>query len=323
MKSAHLAFIATISFIAVLITPSIIYAQENEASPSANIQDEEKSGIEIEPAVIDVDITESEPEKDISFSITNHNDYPITLELTPINFQQKDLTGITQFLGETSETFDYSLASYIHIPFEELQIEPGEKRDVEITIRNRQDLSPGGHYAGIIARQVVDNVPEELTAVRPAVSTLLFLRKTGGERFNLSIQDVNWPESTFEMTYPKKITITFQNEGNVHLTPYGRVEIRDMFNRLISKGIINSASSYVFPSSRRRLEIDMKQLRQPLPVSFNKFTINGQDSLKKTTYLYQETYIYYDPIPAIVLIITSIGFMTFVARNKKKLWRRK
>jgi hypothetical protein len=169
----------------------------------------------------------------------------------------------------------------------------------------------------IIAREKLSKKPTSKTTILPAVSSLILLKKTGGEQYNLSIREVDWPHNLVEFFYPKKIHVTFQNEGNVHLVPYGRIEIRDMFNRLISKAIINPSSLYIFPSSRRRISLETEPISISLPLSFNTLTIRGQDSLKKTNFAYQETYLYVNPFAGILLILLPI-ILRLVSRKIKK-----
>ena len=285
----------------------LVYSQENKP----------KTGIEVYPAALDIDITAAEPEKEVSIYIVNHNKQPVELELNSIDFRQKDLSGIVQFLGVKSDTYSYSLASFIRLPFTEIELDPGEKKEVPVIITNRQDLSPGGHYAGIIIRQKSESAKGK-TTVLPSVSSLLFLRKTGGEQFNLSIRDVDWPKDLIQFSYPRKLTLTFQNEGNVHLIPHGRIEIRDMFGRLVSKGIINVSSVYVFPSSRRLIPIEINKLRPSVPLSINTVYIQGNDSLKKTNFLFQESYIYINPVFVFVLLLSSIVVIFLKKRRLRK-----
>lgn len=63
------------------------------------------------------------------------------------------------------------------MPYSEIELEAHEKRDIEVQILNRQDLSPGGHYAGIVVRQKPQKNLGGKTYVLPAVSSLILLKK--------------------------------------------------------------------------------------------------------------------------------------------------
>ncbi len=318
LSITYLVLCAIIAPSAFALSPTQEPAVDSEASTSSIIKNpSKKSGIEINPAVIEVEISAIEEEKTIDIQVANYNDYAVNLDLAAINFKQGDLDGLVQFLGEKSDSYTYSLSSFIHLPYPEIELEAHEKRDVEVQILNRQDLSPGGHYAGIVVRQKPQKGAGGKTYILPAVSSLILLKKTGGEQYNLSIKEVDWPEHVIELFYPQKIDITFQNEGNIHLVPYGRVEIRDIFGRLIKKGVINTSSAYVFPSSRRRLEIDIKPIVFSLPISINTFTIKGNDSIKKTNFKHQESYVYINPIFIGIVILMPIIIKKYRSRRSK------
>jgi LPXTG-motif cell wall-anchored protein len=58
--------------------------------------------------------------------------------------------------------------------------------------------------------------------------------------------------------YPEKYFLRFQNLGNVHVVPYGYLEILDPFGKVIDKGILNEDSLDALPESIRRYEINLK-----------------------------------------------------------------
>lgn len=274
-----------------------------------------KGTITIEPAVIDVTLENASSEASLSFSLTNNSDKPVTLEIFPIDFKQQDEFGrIAMVSQDEAGSYSYSLSSFLEFETNLLDLEPGEKRTVTATAQNRADLSPGGHYAAVVARLVQSG---KETTVSPAVSSLVLLRKTGGERFNLSLKDVQWPKSAFTFTYQRNIRLLFQNEGNIHLVPHGRAEIKDMFGRLLYKGIINSPSSKVFPESRRYVPVEMKKIESSWPISFNTFIVRGSDSLQKTPFLYSTSFVYIHPL-VVVFMVAFPAFILIMRHRKRK-----
>lgn len=249
--------------------------------------------IEIEPAYIEVEIKDPAQEEDITITFKNNSQKTISLEIFPVDFKQQNERGGVSFLGKEAGSYSYSLSSFLSFETDKLIIAPGKTEKLRVTVKNRLDLSPGGHYAAVVGRLTNDSKTENL--ISPALSSLIFMRKVGGERFNLSIKDVDWPSSLFVFRYPTSFDITFQNEGNIHLTPYGRGEITDMFGRLIYKGILNTSSAIVMPESRRLVPVEFRQIGKSLPISINKLSIKGQDSLKKTNFIYEESFIYINP----------------------------
>lgn len=287
--------------LALFITPTVTHAQDLVVAPAYQTIDLVKG------ASATSDIT-----------LTNNTDKAVTFNLFTLNFAQND-KGLIEFLGQDNTTYSYALASYISLPQDSITVDAHSKETLTITINDRQDLSPGGHYAAVVAQADKGNAKiKGATQFTPALASLLLLRKTGGEIFNLSLKDVSWPYRFIQFTYPKKIALTFQNEGNIHVVPRGRIEIYDLFGRLVHKGILNTASQYVFPSSRRTIEVPLNRVSFTLPFSIDHIVIKGNDSLNKVSYSYRETYIYINPLAGGVLILFVCAICYLIVRRKKK-----
>lgn len=274
------------------------------------------SSLEVSPAYVDINLEKPDEVQTLPIVFTNHSKSSLTLQIFPIDFKQADDFGAIQMLTAPG-SYSYSLSSFLSLESDTVLLDPGQKKTFMVTIKNREDLSPGGHYAAVVAK-VVNAGKTELPSVSPAVSSLILLRKMGGERFNLSLKDVNWPENTVVFEYSNQINLTFQNEGNIHVIPYGRIDVTDMFGRLIFKGIINTSSVAVFPESRRHIMVDMEKVEKYLPVSFNTIKVQGQDSLKKVNYSYTETFFYVNPMIILVLVIVVVGLVWMKVRKRRK-----
>jgi hypothetical protein len=239
----------------------------------------------------------------------------IELELFPIDFKQGE-NGQIAFVHQQGQTYSYSLASFIMLETNSIILEPFSKKSIKITITNRPDLSPGGHYAAVVARiKQTNKTNSSNTSILPSLSSMILLRKTGGERYNLSLKSINWPSNIISFFYPKSIQLLFQNEGNTHLLPFGTIEIRDMFNRKIYDGTINVSSLYVFPETWRYIVVDLKKINWVIPLSINYLNIKGHDSLHKTIFFHNNTFIYINPIVIFGIVISILAW--FFLKKKK------
>ncbi len=271
--------------------------------------------IALTPAYQEVDISEKESQKKISFTLFNNTSHSSQFELSPVNFAPNDPNGGIKFFEAKQSSYLFSLASYLQFESTNFILEAHEKKEIPIIIENRQDLSPGGHYAALIVKQIPG---EGETKISPAISALIFLKKVGGERYNLSLKDISYPSSLFTFSYPKDIRATFQNEGNIHLVPYGRSEVRDMFGRLLYAGVLNENSFFVLPDSRRYIFLTQRQVSVSFPISFNTLTFSGTDSLKKVKYSYKNTFIYISPVFASVALFLALCIPIGIAYRKRR-----
>lgn len=273
-----------------------------------------KGSLQIAPAVSEVVLKENEAEKEIEFTLKNNSEESISLEVFPVKFRAVGEFGKIGFEG-IGGSYSFPLLSYFVPKENTVELAPFEEKKIQATVINRGDLSPGGHYVALIVRFVDKNIEGDGSYLNPTLSSLVLIRKTGGERFNLSLKDSNFPRGILDFFYPKKITLLFQNEGNVHVVPYGRIDIKDIFGRNTHKGIINTGSLNVMPSSRRYLTVDMQKLRWSWPLTLNTVDVTGHDSLNKTRFIFKETYIYINPLLGLLL---PLGFGIWRVKNKRK-----
>jgi hypothetical protein len=271
--------------------------------------------IQIEPAYIDVSLKQGEAEKTFELFVANKSDSNLSLDLSSIDFRQTDPYGAVSFLGKEINDYSYALSSFLSFESNNIELGPKERRRILVTVRNRQDLSPGGHYAAVILRQR-SIATDDKTVVSPALSSLVYLVKEGGERYNLSFKAVDFPRIPVVFSHPSTYTILLQNDGNVHLTPYGRSDVKDIFGRVIYKGVINENSIRVFPQSRRYVPVYAKKVAFALPISINKIEINGRDSLDKTKFSYEDYFLYVNPV-FLGFLASLLSGLVFVKMKRK------
>lgn len=213
-------------------------------------------GITVTPSIVKLDLAQSPP----VFSLVYKNTTSSAIELTP---RAEDFTALEEgwnvkFLDErSSASHRYTLSSWIKFETSTLLLNPGEARQVKVFI-DAQRLSPGGHYASILAEIKQDREAGQI-GLRGILSSLLFVRTaTGQERVEGAIQSFAGQQRYF--SFPTMYALRFQNTGNVELVPYGLLEIKNYWGKVVAKGIVNEASLITLPESIRRYEISVKPL---------------------------------------------------------------
>ena len=208
-----------------------------------------------------------------------------------------------------------SLAPFVSFETDSIVLEPGSSEEIEIKIDNRDSLSPGGHYAAIVVRNVEVRETEN-QKILPAISALLLVRKTGGEEFNITIRDIGW-NPTLSFKIPEEIVIQFENNGNVHDIPRGTVKITDMFGRVVYQGILNENSSYLLPDNIRSIPIKMKRSRFLFPIQLLSLEIRGTSEIGSVPIQAEISFVYFDYRLVVFVFIVVIFSFILVRRNKK------
>jgi len=257
----------------------------------------------ITPAFQELEVTPEEDKIVTFIEVTNETDITLMLDLFAVDFVQADDLGNVALVNQVGS--DYRLADYIAIPESDISVNPGETAKIQVDILNKADLTLGGHYGAVVARtrsQDVGNYQQVL----PAVSSLLLVHKTGGERYNLSLTDFTVTGGNWQLRQPKTTSLTVSNEGNIHLVPKGLITFTDLFDRIVYKGVINESSSFVLPQSRRQYTSKLQRLRWAWPVMVYNVEVSGSSNAD-TPFFAQEQVVVVSPTVIGGLLVVVIG----------------
>lgn len=268
------------------IFASKILAQNNE-------------GIVISPFFSEITIGEGLPEKDIPISISNNTKDPLLFEINIVKIEQTDAEGNISYVDKPLPVKD-AFPGFIESD-ENVYLLPGETKSINIKVKNKSDLSPGGHYIAVIAR-VASSTDSNLNAtIAPALSSFILVTKQGGEIYKLSIRtQEQLPSLMFNL--PKSYYITLENQGNVHLTPRGKIEITDIFGRLVKKGIINVDSKILLSNGRRNFNTELYSVEWSYPIMFYNLKITGQSDPMNISYNSSTSFIYISPYMGLIVL---------------------
>ncbi len=229
-----------LALIIAFVTPLLTSAQ----APSP------RDGITVTPSIVKLDLAESPPE--LSLVYKNTSSTTVELALSAEDFAALEDGWKVKFLDQGTSTYRYALASWLTFETSTLLLNPGEERPVKVFI-DAERLSAGGHYASILAEIKQDRAAGQI-GLRGILSSLLFVRTaTGQEHEEAAIKSFSMQQHYF--SFPTKYTIRFQNTGNVELTPYGKIEVKDLFGKVAATGILNEESLITLPESIRNYEV--------------------------------------------------------------------
>lgn len=218
-------------------------------------------GITITPAFQDIVLDQTGQEVEFFATVTNDTTNPVTLRLSVLDFGSLDESGGVAFLGASNDLErKYSLASWMRPEKDVVTTVPGETQKIKVTIENRDSLGPGGHYGALTftTEDVTQSDGNNNIAVKQLFSSLVFVKKIGGEIYSLDLSEKEFSYNL--MRLPEKIRLRFRNDGNIHLVPRGIVTVTDPLGRLVAKGIINEESALILPETFRTYVTTLKPL---------------------------------------------------------------
>lgn len=197
---------------------------------------------------------ESQPNKLIesSISVLNPDVVDQTYYLDTLMFRADDETGSPKFISKEEEFS--GLATWISFPSRSVVVPAKSKGDVPFNIFVPDTTKPGGYYAAI----TVSNAPEDIVATNGAIidakTAVLVLLSVGGGSQVVSAQILDFVESIetdFQSSFSDEFEYRIQNQGNVHILPTGKIELKDVFGRTVASTDANPTQGRVLPGSTR------------------------------------------------------------------------
>lgn len=240
-----------IAFFGVAFT-GLVRAQASSPQSSSR-------GVTLSPSHREIILGSGLIEAKADISVENNSGKDLTAVVRLVDFEALDDFGGVSLGQVNAPLSSYSLAPWMSLPGGETVFLPkGKTVTIPITIQNRDDLAPGGHYGAAILSITSDSAAEgSKIDFKQELASLMFVKKTGGETYGLELTSM---KASGLPAVPQNVTLTFKSTGNVHAIPRGYVEVTDPGGKLVAKGIINPESTLVLPDKTRQFVTIMQSV---------------------------------------------------------------
>lgn len=211
------------------------------------------NGVTVSPAIQKLSLNPGQPSAAFNVVVTNNTVEPVDLILSSVDFKSLNESGGLAFIDSnaSSVSHKHGLASWLNLGTPSIHLDSRQSQLVTMSVENRDDLSPGGHYAAVLFKTDKPNTNsgETHVAINQVVSMLVFVQKLGGEKFGVSMKPLGFRAHWFNL--PSTLNLSFKNTGNIQATPSGLVTISDPVGNEVSRGQVNPDSSLILPDSQR------------------------------------------------------------------------
>ena len=159
----------------------------------------------------------------------------------------------------------------------DISLKPNEKKEIPVTISVPEDANSGGYY-GAIRFLPIANAGDGNVALTASVGSIVLVRTPGDLQEKLNLVQLsagqNGKTKSFLFSGDVDIVTRLKNVGNIHVQPFGKVQVKNMFGKVISEYELNSTDprANILPDSIRRFEDDIKK---PKPMWFGRYTITA------------------------------------------------
>jgi len=155
---------------------------------------------------------------------------------------------------------------FLSVPASELTLSFGQRATIPVTVTVPKDASPGGYYAAVLISNEPTVVATSSTSVTGAtrvisrLGTLFFIRVNGPANPQGQLQDFRINAPTSRAIYnsgPFTFEMLFNNTGNLYLTPYGTITIKNFLGSTIATVPVDAY--YSLPQSLRYRDVSWNQ----------------------------------------------------------------
>ncbi len=302
-----------VMLVAVTLVQLLVFAPPATAAPAP--------AISISPAFQELELLIGQDRRPVELTVTNPFDTPLEFSASVVDFGTMNETGGVAFLGTNAGTVGrkYALSPWIKLERPTVTVAPKGSGTIKGTVENLPSLAPGGHYGAIVMSPVVrSGTRQRNVQLRQSISSLLLVKKLGGERYDLQLDAVRPAGAWFSL--PKTAELRFQNTGNVHAVPRGLLRIIDPQGRIVAKTAINPESALILPDSARRYGLGVEQIASTkLPGPYKFIVQYREGSSDKVSTRVQTVNVYWtDAMNGALVGLVSLVLVVLLLRRSRR-----
>lgn len=292
----------------ILVAASIISPVHAASSSQAN-------GFIISPVRTEITVKKGNSQA-VQLSVQNPTDAQVTVKAV-----------INDFVASNNESGDPRLILNSNSPLPannfkslvgaipNITLGPHQKQYINIPINVPASANSGGYY-GAIRFLPASTDQTKNVGLTASVGSIFLITVPGNltEKLNLVQLSAAQGDSAKSFITSGRVSVLnrLENVGNIHVQPFGRVNVKNMFGKVVDSYEFNPAQGNILPNSTRKF-VDLLKHKS----WFGHYTIeeslayqqgSGNLIVAKTTFWYFPVWFLVTVLAVIVLIIISILF---------------
>ena len=184
-----------------------------------------------------------------TLKITNNSNEEMEFSTTATNFIVTNKDGTPELLPAGTKTDNqYAASAWTAVLPDTIVIPPKKSATTVLYLNVPADARPGGRYFAVSFKPTGVGTPEGSgAAVNPVIGTLVYLTVAG--KVTESSRVIQFSAPPLSEFGPIAITTEIKNMGDLHASPRGTIEIKNLFNKKVSSAAL--ANLNVFPGTSR------------------------------------------------------------------------
>ncbi len=207
--------------------------------------------LRLEPAKVEIRITPGGVSYQ-ALTVTNQLGHEVNVEISVEDFEassQSDEVIHLQGLQEGA----YTLKDFIGVSPTQFVLQDDQSQAVEVAVKIPTDVGGGGRFAGVVVKVTSPGDDEANIKTVNRLVSLFFVRVEGQVEESGFLKDFNLKAGSL-FASKRLFEVTYTNQGNVHLNPYGHIVIENIFGKNVGEIIVDPW--FVLPNSTRTRKIE-------------------------------------------------------------------
>jgi hypothetical protein len=194
-------------------------------------------------------------------TVYNTSDTKQKIIIEKSDFDMDEKSNGVQFLNAQNanqQEYQYSLQQWISLPEEDIIVEAKQKTVIRYKITVPADAPAQGYYGALFVRSEPITDANQPTSIGVRLTTQvahLVLLNVEGSIQNVTLKDFTIDPSTIETseitTDNPFFDIVVYNDGNVHSSPEGTIEIIDTKGNIVEEFDMNAGDNNVLPQKEK------------------------------------------------------------------------
>ncbi len=282
------------------------------------------NGFRISPVRAEYTIEKGKSEV-MTVTVENPTDFAITAKPRVTDFLASDNeSGETRpILDETAPRPKNSIKDLIETPTP-IELAAKQKQDIGITIRVPEGANAGGYYGVILFEPAVINT-EGNVGLSASTGPIVLVRVPGDLTERLELLELSAAQNDKAKSFftggDVSAIVRLKNSGDIHVKPFGKVQIKNMFGKVVKEYELNSVDprANILPDSTRRF---VDAVPKPGAGWLGRYTIEANLGYRQGggELIYSKTTFWYIPswalIVLLLLIVAIAGAIYWFAKGK-------
>jgi hypothetical protein len=271
----------TISLSIIALILCVVFGASSASAESTSTN--AAQGMQISPTLVDLNASRGKT-YEIKLNVVNITSSNLVYTPSVDDFTAANETGAPKITTDSNLPTSASIKTWV-TTVSKLNLKSQQQSTIKAQITIPDNAEPGGHYGVLRFSGAAPELETTGVGLSASAGVLILIRVDGAitEKADVAsfytatkntkadpeISENSFNQTSFFEESPVLFVTRIKNDGNIHIKPFGNIEVRDMFGGIVKTLKVNESKSNVLPKSTRLFEAEINK-----DWMFGKYTAN-------------------------------------------------